>query len=254
MKKHIQTWFYRCFSIAALLLTLIVSACASGGNTSSARGTPPAPAHSTVTAQPAYNNNLRQPVTYVALGASDAVGVGSDQPGSQGYVPLVAAHLPRGSRLINLGVSGIHLHQALTKELPLALSISPNLVSIWLVTNDFIGGVSYEAYTRDLNTLLQQLHTRTHALVVMANLPDLTRLPAFAKQTPSQKTQTLQAIRHWNAGIASAAAQYGVILVDLFSQGSNLTAHPDYISTDGFHPSAAGYVQLANLFWQAIHG
>ena len=254
MKKHIQTWFYRCFSIAALLLTLIVSACTSGGNTGSARGTPPAPAHSTITAQPAHNNNLRQPVTYVALGASDAVGVGSDQPGSQGYVPLVAAHLPRGSRLINLGVSGIHLHQALTKELPLALSISPNLVSIWLVTNDFIGGVSYEAYTRDLNTLLQQLHTRTHALVVMANLPDLTRLPAFAKQTPSQKTQTLQAIRHWNAGIASAATQYGVILVNLFSQGSTLTAHPDYISADGFHPSAAGYVQLANLFWQAIHG
>jgi lysophospholipase L1-like esterase len=87
----------------------------------------------------------------------------------------------------------------------------------------------------------------------MANLPDLTRLPAFAKQTSSQKTQMLQAIRHWNAGIVSAAAQYGVILVDLFSQGSKLTAHPNYISADGFHPSAAGYVQLADLFWQAIH-
>jgi acyl-CoA thioesterase I len=254
MKKHIQTWFYRCFSISALLLALMFSACSSGGNTGVARNTPANSVHHTATAQPTQSKNLLQPVTYVALGASDAVGVGSDQPGSQGYVPLVAAHLPKGSRLINLGVSGIHLHKALTEELPLALSISPNLVSIWLVTNDFTGGVSYDAYTRDLNTLLQQLHTRTYALVVVANLPDLTRLPAFAKQTPSQKTQTLRAIRHWNTGIASAAAQYGVILVDLFSQGSRLTAHPNYISADGFHPSAAGYVQLANLFWQAIHG
>ena len=253
MKKHIQTWFYRCFSISALLLALMLSACASAGNTGVTRSTPAAPPHHATTAQPAQSNTLRQPVTYVALGASDAVGVGSDQPGSQGYVPLVAAHLPKGSRLINLGVSGIQLHQALTEELPLALSISPNLVSIWLVANDFVGGVSYNAYTRDLNTLLQQLHARTHALVVMANLPDLTRLPAFANQAPSQKTQMIQSIRHWNAGIASAAAQYGVILVDLFSQGSRLTAHPDYISADGFHPSAAGYVQLADLFWQAIH-
>ena len=62
----------------------------------------------------------------------------------------------------------------------------------------------------------------------------------------------LQAIQHWNTGIAQAAAHYGAILVDLFSQGSRLTAHPEYISADGFHPSAAGYVQLAALFWQAI--
>ena len=254
MKKLIHRWLYRCFSISVLLLFLLLSACASVGNTGVARNTPPAPAHHTATAQPAQSKILRQPVTYVALGASDAVGVGSHQPGSQGYVPLVAAHLPKGSHLINLGVSGIHLHQALTEELPLALSISPDLVSIWLVANDFVGGVSYNAYTRDLNTLLAQLHARTHALVVMANLPDLTRLPAFANQAPSQKTQMLQAIQQWNAGVAQAAAQYGVILVDLFSQGSRLTAHPDYISADGFHPSAAGYVQLADLFWQAING
>jgi len=139
-----------------------------------------------------------------------------------------------------------------TEELPLALSIAPNLVTIWLVANDFVGGVSYGTYIGDLNTLLQQLYAKTHARVAMANLPDLTRLPAFANRTDTQKAQMLQAIQHWNTGIAQAAAHYGVILVDLFSQGSRLTAHPEYISADGFHPSAAGYVQLAALFWQAL--
>jgi lysophospholipase L1-like esterase len=194
------------------------------------------------------------PVTYVALGASDAVGIGSNIPGSQGYVPLVAAHLPQKSHLINLGISGIQLHQALVQELPLAVSTSPNLITIWLVANDFIGGVTYDNYFHDLNFLLQELHGSTHARIVMANLPDLTRLPAFANETPSQKAQMLVAIQKWNQGIAQLAKKYGVALVDLFSQGSQITAHPEYISGDGFHPSPSGYVQLANYFWQVIEG
>lgn len=252
MLKLIRRWFYRRFSIVALLLILMLSACATAGNTGAASNSHITTAQHSATVQPTRNIAAQQPVTYVALGASDAVGIGSNQPGSQGYVPLVAAHLPKGSRLINLGVSGIQLHQALKEELPLALSIAPNLVTIWLVANDFVGGVSYGSYIGDLNTLLQQLNAKTHARIAMANLPDLTRLPAFANRTDTQKTQMLQAIQQWNTGIAQVAGRYGVILVDLFSQGSRLTAHPEYISADGFHPSAAGYVQLAALFWQAL--
>lgn len=141
------------------------------------------------------------PIIYVALGASDAVGVGSNNPASQGYVSLVAAHLPKGSHLINLGISGIQLHEALSEELPLALTTAPDLVTAWLVANDFVDGVTYDSYVYDLNTLLSQLHTRTHARIVIANLPDLTRLPAFSSLATTQKTQMLQAIVYWNAGI-----------------------------------------------------
>src|SRR6266436_8697288 len=249
MNRRIKTLPLSLSGFMALLVMFICSACMPGGTTGN---TPTSLSPTPKLPSIARSVAVRQPITYVALGASDAVGVGSDQPGSQGYVPLVAAHLPKGSRLINLGVSGIQLHAALTEELPLALSIAPKLVTIWLVANDFVGGVSYSTYIGDLNTLLQQLYTKTHARVAMANLPDLTRLPAFANRTDTQKAQMLQAIQHWNTGIAQAAAHYRVILVDLFSQGSRLTAHPEYISADGFHPSAAGYVQLAALFWQAI--
>ncbi len=156
--------------------------------------------------------------------------------------------------MINLGLSGIRLHQALSVELPLALTTSPDLVTVWLVTNDFIGGVTYDDYITDLNALLQRLYTGTHARIVMANLPDLTRLPSFAHDTSTQESQMLQAIKQWNAGINQLASRYGVVLVDLFSHGSEITAHPEYISGDGFHPSPSGYVQLANYFWQAIKG
>lgn len=233
--------------LLALIVALIASACSSGTMPGSA-------AHSQ--AQKAEPQTTIQipagPITYVALGASDAVGVGSNQPGSQGYVPLVAARLPHGSHAINLGSSGIRLHEALITELPIALSSSPNLVTIWLGVNDFIGGVSYSSYMQDLNSLLNQLRTHTHASIVMANLPDLTRLPVFSSVIGTSKTQVQRLIQHWNAGISALAIKYKVALVDLTAENSQITSHPEYISSDGFHPSPAGYVQLADLFWKAI--
>src|SRR5258708_26668073 len=104
----------------------------------------------------------------------------------------------------------------------------------------------------DLKGLFQRLHTRIHARIVMANLPDLTRVPAFASETAAQKSQMLHAIQQWNAGIAQLAGQYGVVLVDLFIHGSPVTSHPQYISIDGFHSSPSRYVQLHNSFLHAI--
>lgn len=249
MNKYRQIQFYA-FSLALLLIVIISSACASGATI--------APPQHKVTPTPTQPISAQQllsgPVIYVALGASDAVGIGSAQPGSQGYVPLVAERLPKGSHVINLGISGIRLHQALSEELPLVFSTSPNLITIWLVANDFVAGVPYNSYMQDLDSLLKQLRAETHARIAMANLPDLTRLPAFSNLTGSQKSKMLAEIQRWNARIAQLAAHYVVAVVDLFSQQSQLTAHPEYVSIDGFHPSPSGYVQLANDFWQAITG
>ncbi len=240
------------FSRVFILLIVLLTACSSGPSQGTVSIAHPTPKTVGTQATPFFSSN--GPVTYVALGASDAVGVGSNVPGAQGYVPLVAAHLPKGSHLINLGISGIHLHEALSQELPLALSTSPNLVTIWLVANDFIAGVPYDQYFHDLNFLLQKLQNGIHARVVMANLPDLTRLPAFSNESSTQKTQMSVAIQRWNKEIALLARQYGDALVDLYSQGSQITAHPEYISGDGFHPSPSGYVQLADYFWRVIEG
>jgi lysophospholipase L1-like esterase len=138
------------------------------------------------------------------------------------------------------------------KELPVALAVSPKLITVWLVANDFIGGVSYDNYMQDLDTLLKQLHNGTQAKIVMANLPDLTLLPALSKSSEAKKVQVRSEIQRWNTRIAVLANQYNVTQVDLFSHDSQITAHPEYISGDGFHPSPAGYVQLANFFWTAI--
>lgn len=253
---YIQRTIKRKVHFLWLLLALALLFAACGGsetpNSPAAKTGNGVPTHSS---EPANNKQLTNgPIVYVAMGASDAVGVGSTQPGSQGYVPLLAGHLPKGSHVVNLGISGIRLHEAMQKELPVALSVGPKLITIWLVANDFVGGVPYDSYMQDLDTLLKQLHNGTQAKLVMANLPDLTLLPALSHSSATKKAQVHGEIQRWNTHIAALANQYGVTQVDLYSHNSQLTAHPEYISGDGFHPSPAGYVQLANFFWAAING
>jgi acyl-CoA thioesterase-1 len=240
-----SVWLSR---LLLVVITIVLLTACSGNTTNAGKRTNTSAApHPVVTPTP-----FSQPITYVALGASDAVGVGSDTPGSQGYVPLISSRLPKGSHALNLGISGIHLHEALNEELPLALNTSPQLITIWLVANDFVGGVGYQSYISDLSNLLAQLHARTNARIIMANLPDLTRLPTFRHDTSGQKASMLQSIKHWNQGIAQIAIRDRIAIVDLFQDGSELTSHPNYISGDGFHPSSQGYVRLAQLFWQVI--
>ncbi len=248
MKIYLRLKHWYLFLLLAF--TVVGVACASSTGAQSAA--PTVKATPTPSQPVSAQQVLMGPVTYVALGASDAVGVGSSQPASQGYVPLLAQKLPQGSHLVNLGVSGIHLHEALNEELPLALSTAPKLITIWLVANDFVANVPYASYMQDLDTLLSRLRAGTQARIALANLPDLTLLPAFGKLNAQQKAAMVSSIKRWNTAIAQMAARYHVTLVDLQDQDSLITAHPEYVSGDGFHPSAAGYVQLANLFWQAI--
>src|SRR5436190_15282886 len=52
---------------------------------------------------------LKPPITYVAIGASDAVGVGIENPQRDGWVPVLFGRLPRPAKLVNLGIPGIKL-------------------------------------------------------------------------------------------------------------------------------------------------
>src|SRR5260370_37112211 len=112
--------FRRSLWLIGLIFALLLAACGTTAQPQSIASHSQAGPTTQLTANPLPTG----PVTYVALGASDAVGVGSNFPGSQGYGPLIAAHLPTGSHMINFGISGIHRNEALTKDLPRAVPTS----------------------------------------------------------------------------------------------------------------------------------
>lgn len=196
-----------------------------------------------------------RPTVYVALGASDSVGVGARDPEIEGWVPRVHASMQSETRLVNLGVSGSELSEALDQQLPVALAAGPDVVTVWLAVNDLKNGVPLASYEHDLDRLLREL-TRTGATVLVGNVPDLASLPISdmrlrAYGAPGRGALRAEIVR-WNATIARVAERHGATVVDIHTEWRELQAHPEYLSGDGFHPSTEGYARLAQLWGTAL--
>jgi lysophospholipase L1-like esterase len=183
-------------------------------------------------------------ITYVAIGASDAVGVGAAHPETDGWVPRLGAQLGSNVRVVNLGVSGSTLGQALQEQLGPALDAQPDVVTVWLAVNDLNARVPLDQYAAQLDTLLGGLDS-THARVLVGNVPDLAALAAYRGLDAAQVTAD---VTRWNAVIADTTARHGDTLVDLHAHWQELDEHPEYLSADGFHPSSEGYQALADVF------
>jgi lysophospholipase L1-like esterase len=195
-----------------------------------------------------------RPPVYAALGASDTVGVGADDPTREGWAPRVHAALPRGTQFLNLGISGATLQDVLVQQLPPAVDAQPRLVTIWGGVNDLRAGVDVQTFQRQLDEVLTQLDQSSAAdvnspTVAVLNIPDLRSLPVFARVDQAALNAEVLV---WNAAIADSAAQHGAVLVDLYARWPELALHPEYISGDGFHPSSAGYERIAALVLDAI--
>lgn len=191
------------------------------------------------------------PPVYVALGASDSVGIGAPDPARDGWVPQLQQRLPPGARLVNLGVSGAKIADAVQQQLPVAAEQRADLVTIWLAVNDFNARVPLDRYERDLDRLLTAVQATQPRRVLIGNIPALEQIPVYSVAGVSR--QQLQAdVARWNEVIARQAARHGATLVDLHDGWTELASHPEYVSGDGFHPSAAGYQRLADIFYTTL--
>lgn len=198
----------------------------------------------------AVQSTPKSRLTYVAIGASDTFGIGTDDPQTESWPADLAAKLGNDVRFINLGIPGVDASGALHTELPVALDIHPDLITVWLAVNDIADNVSLTEYRSNLDALLQQLRRAApQARIAMANVPDLTLLPHFQSYDQQALRDKIVA---YNAIIAALAQRYHVLLIDLYTRWTDLATHPEYISDDGFHPNAIGYTRLAEIFYQVL--
>ena len=207
-----------------------------------------------------YNVSMSKLFRYVALGDSTAVGVGATQGG--GYPEYLFQHLRRhwganGPRVgfLNLGVSGATAADVLDRQVARAVRSSPQLVTLGIGTNDLwrMGPVSaFENAFRQTIMMLEQ----TEAQVVISNVGDLSLAPAAQRAQaflPVNADALSRRVDQINAVILEAATRPRFTVVDVCSFGREvLTAHPEYFSSDGFHPSAEGYAQWAELLWPKV--
>src|SRR5438045_3865225 len=203
------------------------------------------------TSSPAASPSIAAPAfRYVAIGASDTVGVGSSDPRAGSWPARVAARLPVGADYVNLGVSGSLASQAAREQLPAALGLRPQLVTIWLAVNDLNASVAAADYATALRSVITPLVSGTAARIFVGDVPDLRSVPAYAG---TDQAALLARITAYNAAIVALAASFGgrVTVVDLFT-GSAPLVSTITVSADGFHPSDAGYALIADRFTKAI--
>ena len=189
-------------------------------------------------------------IRYVAIGASDSVGVGASDPARGSWPSRVAALLPAGAVYMNVGVAGSLALQAEREQLPGAIAQHPTLVTVWLAVNDLNATIEPAAYAGALGAIVDGLAQGTTATIFVGNVPDLRPVPAYAG---TDKARLLGAITAYNDAIAGIAAQHStrVVVVDLFT-GSAALVSSATVSSDGFHPSDVGYSLIADRFASAM--
>ena len=187
---------------------------------------------------------------YLALGASDATGVGA-LPLTEGYVFLIKRELDQrlpGVALINLGVPGARI-DLIKEQVRIALQVGTkaNLVTLWTGTNDLVHGDDPKTFQEDLRFILQNVRNTVSKTIVVANLPDLTQLPRF-RSNPSPAV-TIERVQAFNRAIEQEAKDVDAPVVNLFAQ----PVQEDLVlDLDGFHPNDAGHREIARLFLQVI--
>lgn len=191
------------------------------------------------------------PLVYVALGDSTATGVGAEQGG--GYPERLARRLGAAGtavRLLNLGVPGATADDVRKLQLARAQAASPALVTVGIGINDALRGRPLADFARDLEIVADVL-ARTKAVVVLSELPDLSRTPSAAG-TP-RAASLGRRVAACNAVIRRVAERHGFAVGELEATSRRAFARqPELIAKDGLHPSARGYELWADALWPTV--
>jgi lysophospholipase L1-like esterase len=185
---------------------------------------------------------------FVALGDSQTEGLwdGDDDTGLSGFADRLAVEIDGfypGLAYANLAVRGHRIGDVLAGQLPQALSMRPDLVTVCIGMNDVTRpGRSFDRALTDLDRIYAQL-ADSGATVVTTTFPDITQILPVGRLLRKR-------VVHINAAIAGAADRYGFRLVDLHSAPS--MREPQTWSPDRVHGSARGHGLFAAAAAEAL--
>jgi acyl-CoA thioesterase I len=192
---------------------------------------------------------------YVALGASDAVGVGAERPTTQSWPQVLYREaMPRATVFVNLAVEGSTVGQALAGQIPEALRLEPSVATVSFGVNDLRAGVEAGEFERGLGELVRLLRRGGATRVLVGNVPPVDRLPAYLAdggRTFPPPAEVVAVVARYNEAITRVAGEEGAELVDLWAAGQRARSdgsEPSLVSADGFHPSTEGHVRIAKAF------
>ncbi len=185
---------------------------------------------------------------YAAIGDSTVEGVGASHH-TKSYPALIFEKIkqsyPQGE-YHNLGKSGDRIKHVVKNQLPQVLTLYPDLVTVSIGANDIRGRVKLSEFEKDLTYLVKTLQRETNAKIIINNIPDFSALPTLPIYI---RIASKILIHRFNKSIEKISDNFGLTLVDIFKLSRQFCKQwKNFISTDGYHPSDAGYA----LWAQAI--
>lgn len=192
--------------------------------------------------------DVRRFTRYVALGDSQTEGLwdGDDTVGLMGFADRLAVRLDGlypGLGYANLAIRGHRIGDVLHTQLPTALPMRPDLVTVCIGMNDVTRpGRSFMRALGDLERVYRAL-AESGATVVTTTFPDITQILPVGRLLGKRVVQINDAIR-------DAAERYGFHLVDLYSAPS--MCEPETWSPDRVHGSAKGHGLFAAAAAEAL--
>lgn len=185
---------------------------------------------------------------FVALGDSQTEGLwdGDDASGIVGFADRLAATLDAlqpGLLYANLAVRGKQVVDVLDEQLPQALSMEPDLVTVCIGMNDVTRpGRAFTAALAGLEEIYARL-ADSGATVVTTTFPDVAKMLPVGRFIGGR-------IRQINGLIRDAADHHGFALVDLYTAPSMTDA--ETWSYDRMHASPRGHILFAEAAAEAL--
>lgn len=185
---------------------------------------------------------------YVAIGDSQTEGLwdGDDAVGLLGFADRLAVRVDSlypGLQYANLAIRGKRIAHVLTEQVPRALAMRPDLITVCAGMNDVIQpGRSFGPTLVDLGHVYAAL-AQSHATVVTTTFPNVAQFLPLGRLVAGRLTRI-------NAAIRAAAHRYGLRLVDLYNAPS--MRELDTWAIDRVHASTRGHMLFAAAAAEAL--
>lgn len=186
---------------------------------------------------------------YVAIGDSQTEGLwdGDDTVGLLGFADRLAVmvdSLYPGLQYANLAIRGKRIGHVLTEQVPPALAMQPDLITVCAGMNDVIQpGRSFGPALADLERVYAAL-AQSGATVVTTTFPNVAQFLPLGRLVSGRLTRI-------NAAIRGAAERYGFALVDLYNAPS--MRELDTWAIDRVHASSKGHMLFAAAAAEALN-
>ncbi len=190
------------------------------------------------------------PIVYVALGDSTGAGIGARDGGYVARLHKRMLDHRSESQLVNLCLSGATTEDVLRRQLQSGVAKSPDLVTLGIGINDIGHGFTIDQFAKNYEEILSTVKQQTQATIIVTNIPDISSAPRIPAQ---MRNEYQRQIERFNERLEEIARRHEVIIFDIFTiTRRELPSHPEYFSSDGFHPSDEGYELWAEEMWPTL--